>query len=98
MASILKKIGNSSNVPFQTFEVDNFADMQTLDVSRAIMGSRCYIINTGETYALNSDKQWKKVPAGSGGGGGQESYAEWGSISGNDPGTSGELPIEQGKI
>ena len=33
------------------------------------MGSRCYVINSGVTYALNSAKQWKKVPSGSSGGG-----------------------------
>jgi hypothetical protein len=70
MASILKKIGHSTNVPYKTFEVDEKSDMDKIDVRGVIMGSRCYIINTGEVYALNSKKEWKPVPAGSSGGGG----------------------------
>lgn len=69
MASILKKIGNATNVPYKNFEVDTEADMNAIDVRNVIMGSRCYIINTGATYALNSNKEWKPVPAGSGSGG-----------------------------
>lgn len=70
MASILKNVGRSTNVPYKTFEVDELSDMYAIDVSHVIMGSRCYIINTGEWYALNSQKQWKPVPAGGSGGGG----------------------------
>lgn len=69
MAYILKSIGKASNVPYHYFECDNESDLSTIDTSRAPMGSRCYVINSGKTYALNSLKQWKYVPAGSGGSG-----------------------------
>ena len=73
MASILKKIGSTTNVPVHTFECDDVADLSKIDVSKSPMGSRCYVINTGTWYALNSKKQWKTVPSGGGdnpGGGG----------------------------
>ena len=34
------------------------------------MGSRCYVINSGNLYVLNSAKVWKKAPVSTGGGGG----------------------------
>ena len=68
MASILRKIGNADNVAVNYYEVDTDRDMWEIDVSIAPMGSRCYVINTGSTYALNSSKEWKLVPTGGGGG------------------------------
>ena len=69
MASILRKIGNADNVAVNYYEVDTERDMWEIDVSNVPMGSRCYVINTGSTYALNSSKEWKLVPTGGGGGG-----------------------------
>ena len=69
MASILKRIGKQSNVPFHTFECDDVSDLSKIDVSQSPMGSRCYVINTGTWYALNSAKKWKAMPASGGGGG-----------------------------
>ena len=68
MASILRKIGNADNIAVNYYEVDTERDMLEIDVSNAPMGSRCYIINIGSTYALNSNKEWKLVPTGGGGG------------------------------
>ena len=68
MASILRKIGNADNVAVNYYEVDTERDMLEINVSNTPMGSRCYVINTGSTYALNSSKEWKLVPTGSGGG------------------------------
>ena len=68
MASILRKIGNADNVAVNYYEVDTERDMLEINVSNAPMGSRCYVINTGSTYALNSSKEWKLVPTGGGGG------------------------------
>lgn len=70
MTYILKAIGKSTNVPYHFFECDNESDLSTIDVSRAPMGSRCYVINAGEIYALNSLKQWRIVPQSSGSSGG----------------------------
>ena len=67
MAHILKKIGKSTNIPYRTFECDNESDLASIDVVGAPMGSRCYVINSGKTYALNSSHQWKLVPGNSGG-------------------------------
>lgn len=43
--------------------------MEAIDVSRSPMGSSCYVINDGDSYILNSKKEWKLVPRNSGGGG-----------------------------
>lgn len=69
MASILKKIGKQTNIPYHTFNCDNKSDMEAIDVSRSPMGSSCYVINDGDSYILNSKKEWKLVPRNSGGGG-----------------------------
>ena len=66
MAYILRKIGNADNIAVNYYEVDTERDMWEIDVSNAPMGSRCYVINTGSTYALNSSKEWKLVPTSGG--------------------------------
>ena len=66
MAYILCKIGNADNVAINYYEVDTEHDMQEIDVANVPMGSRCYIINVGSTYALNSSKEWKLVPTSGG--------------------------------
>lgn len=66
MASILSQVGNATNTPLQSFDADDVRDMWAIDVSKVPMGSRCYVINDGEWYVLNSLKQWKKVPSGGG--------------------------------
>ena len=68
MASILKKVGQATNVPTNYYEVDDVADMNAIDTTYVIMGSRCYVINEGKVFALNSNKEWKEVPMGGGGG------------------------------
>ena len=88
MAHILRKIGNASNVSVYRYEEDTEADMRAIDVSMAPMGSRCYIINTGDTYALNSNKEWKPVPKGSGG----DIIYDGGS----DSGSSGDIIYDGG--
>lgn len=62
MAYILKKIGKASNVPYHYFECDNETDLSAIKVINIPMGSRCYVINSGKIYALNSLKEWKIVP------------------------------------
>lgn len=63
MAHILKKIGDTPNVPFYSFECDNSSDLDNISLTMVPMGSRCYVINEGKTYALNSNREWKLVPA-----------------------------------
>lgn len=75
MAYILKKVGKASNIPYHHFECDNESDLSAIDVAQAPMGSRCYVINTGKSYALNSLKEWK-LSSNSGGGGGEDDSDE----------------------
>lgn len=82
MSYILKTVGTVPNIPVQWFECDNESDLSAINVSSVPMGSRCYVINSGKTYALNSLKQWKLVPN---------------SSQGGDPGSGGDTP-ESGDI
>lgn len=68
MSYILRKVGNATNITVNQYEADTELDMKDINVQEAPMGSRCYVINTGSTYALNSSKEWKLVPIGGGGG------------------------------
>lgn len=69
MAYVLKKVGKSANIPFRTFECDNISDMNKIPTAGLLMGSRCYVINEGKEYALNSQGEWRLVPFSSNGGG-----------------------------
>lgn len=91
MAYILRNIGEAQNVPYFTFECDDVEDLPLIDVSRAVMGSRCYVINTGNWYALNSKKQWKVMPASATGSGSGS-----GSGSGDSGGASDDDIIYEG--
>lgn len=62
MSYILKTVGNTPNIPYCYFECDNESDLSSIDTFNVEMGARCYVINSGKTYALNSQKQWKLVP------------------------------------
>ena len=62
MSYILKKIGKSTNVPYYTFECDDESDLSAIDVTGAPIGSRCYVINSGKWFALNSIGEWKNIP------------------------------------
>ena len=67
MASKLIKIGKSYNIPICTYNVDTEEDMNTIDLQGVPMGSKCYIINNGKWYMLNSDGKWKAVSRSGGG-------------------------------
>lgn len=69
MASILKKVGQATNIPTNYYEVDTVADMNAIDTTYVTMGARCYVIQDGDVYALSSTKEWYIVPGGGGGGG-----------------------------
>lgn len=63
----------------QTFTVDTVADMNAIDISQLLSGSKTFVINDSQWYMLTvTDRTWKPVnlgtPGGSGGGGGDEDY------------------------
>ena len=88
MAYVLRSVGKASNIPYHYFECDNESDLSTIDTSRAPMGSRCYVINSGKTYALNSLKEWKAVPSSNGSGG---------SGGGNSGGSGSDIVYDGGE-
>ncbi len=83
MAGILKSIGRSTNVPTNYYEVDSIADMNAIDTTYVTMGARCYIIDSQEMYALDSQKVWYPAPIGGGGGGGDDDVIYDGGIVGS---------------
>ena len=64
MANILRKVGQSFNVPVHIYEADTEEDMNTIDLQGVPMGSKCHIINAGKWYMLNSKGEWKIMPSG----------------------------------
>ena len=67
MANILIKVGQSFNVPVHTYKADTKEDMNTIDLQGVPIGSKCYVINDGKWYMLNSDGKWKAMSLSSGG-------------------------------
>lgn len=67
MASNLIKIGKSDNIPICTYNVDTEEDMNTIDLQGVPMGSKCYVINAGKWYMLNSEGKWKAMSLSGGG-------------------------------
>lgn len=76
MASYLKKIGNDYNIPVNFFECDTDTDLQSIDTTYVIPCSEVYVIDSGNTYVLNTNKEWKLKPSSGGGGsgGGETDY------------------------
>lgn len=62
MSIILKSIGAIPNIQCHYYECDDKIDMNNLDTKFIPMGSRCYVINDGQLYSLNSLKEWKINP------------------------------------
>ena len=67
MANILRKVGQSFNVPVHIYEADTEEDMNTIDLQGVPMGSKCHIINDGKWYMLNSERKWKAMGLSGGG-------------------------------
>ena len=65
MAYLLKRVGKTPNIPFKHFVCDDKSDLSTIELYLVPIGSTCYVVNTGETYVLNSKNEWKLRPAGS---------------------------------
>lgn len=69
MAYILSKVGQSFNIPVHIYEADTEEDMNTIDLQGVPMGSKCYIMNAGKWYMLNSERKWKAMSLSGGGSG-----------------------------
>ena len=65
MSCILRKVGNSTNIAVNQYEADTELDMKDINVQEAPMGSRCYVIESGNTYILNGSKEWRSNSNGS---------------------------------
>lgn len=65
MSCILRKVGNSTNIAVNQYEADTELDIKDINVQEAPMGSRCYVIESGNTYVLNGSKEWRSGSNGS---------------------------------
>ena len=65
MSYILRKVGNATNIAINQYEADTELDMKDINVQEAPMGSRCYVIESGNTYVLNGSKEWRSGSNGS---------------------------------
>ena len=65
MSCILRKVGNSTNIAVNQYEADTELDIKDINVQEAPMGSRCYVIESGNTYILNGSKEWRSGSNGS---------------------------------
>lgn len=70
---------SNGRVPNQVkeFTVDAKSDIDSIDISQILPGSRAFVIDDSQWYMLNNQWQWKPVDLGSGsssGGGGSEDY------------------------
>ena len=59
--NILSKFGEAVNVATYQHICDNVEDLQKIPMDQINLGSRAYIIATGELYIANSDKEWRVV-------------------------------------
>lgn len=59
MSYILRKVGNATNIAVNQYEADTELDIKDINVQEAPMGSRCYVIESGNTYVLNGSKEWR---------------------------------------
>ena len=65
MSCILRKVGNATNIAVNQYEADTELDIKDINVQEAPMGSRCYVIESGNTYILNGSKEWRSNSNGS---------------------------------
>lgn len=90
----------NGHIPNQvkTFSVDEVADMDAIDISQLLPGSKTFVINDSQWYMLSvADRSWKKVNLGtSGGGGGSEGGSEDADHTYYDGGSEdGDLSVDE---
>lgn len=87
MAKMLKKIAGNPNISYYEFVCDTEDDLPSIETARVPMGSTCYVIDSGITYILNGQKEWKKYTG---------SSATSGEENGGSGGSSEEVIIYDG--
>ena len=65
MAYILEKVGEATNIATYNYVTNTEAEVHDIDVNETPMGSRCYVIESGNTYVLNGSKEWRSDSNGS---------------------------------
>lgn len=73
MAIVITSNSGKTHYALQQYVCDTNADIIDLPVDNVWVGSTAFVIDSGETYMLNSALNWVKVDLGGGGGGGGSS-------------------------
>ena len=83
---------SNGQIPNQVkaYTVDTKADIDSIDISQILPGSRAFVIDDSQWYMLNNSWKWKPVDlgSGSGGGGGSEDTDHIYYDGGSEDGTS----------
>lgn len=72
MAIVITSNSGKTHYALRQYVCDTNADIVDLPIDNVWVGSTAFIIESGETYMLNSALNWVKVELGSGGGGSSE--------------------------
>lgn len=69
MAITIKSNSGKKHYAVQEYICDDSTDIVDLPIDNVWVGSKAFIIDTGETYMFNSKKEWIKIASEGGGGG-----------------------------
>lgn len=85
------------------YNIDTEAELSTIDVSREVMGTTVFVIETSQRYMLNGSNEWKKIVSKGGSGsvgsgeeydggtvGGYDDEYDGGGVGGSDSGSGSE--------
>ena len=88
MAITIKSNSGKKHYAVQEYVCDDSTDIIDLPIDNVWVGSNAFIIDTGETYMFNSQKQWIKIAAEGGGGGtGMAATIQVGEVHTGEPGS-----------
>ena len=77
------------------YNIDTEDELKKIDVSREVMGTTAFVIETSQRYMLNGSKEWKKINATSGGsgsgGGSSEDIWDGGGVDDSDVPSDDEI-------
>ena len=77
------------------YNIDTEDELNKIDVSREVMGTTAFVIETSQRYMLNGSQEWKKINSasnGSGSGGsGSEDIWDGGGVGDSDTPSDDEI-------
>lgn len=83
--------GNKIAYGIKHFNIDEFEELEGINVYNLKPGSTAFIIHTSKVYMLDSDYKWIETTLGTGGGSGSNSGTGDSGNGGNDSDNDGDL-------